>query len=66
MNFSIVTSQNSRTIAANIASTFPEANALELNQLIATGLLLFVITFAVNAISRWVIHRRADFSGANG
>ncbi|AJQ91608.1 phosphate ABC transporter permease subunit PstC [Propionibacterium freudenreichii] len=66
VNFSIVTSQNSRTIAANIASTFPEANALELNQLIATGLLLFVITFAVNAISRWVIHRRADFSGANG
>lgn len=66
VNFSIVTSQNSRTIAANIASTFPEANALELNQLIATGLLLFVITFAVNAISRWVIRRRADFSGANG
>ena len=64
VNFSIISSQNSRTIAANIASTFPEADALELSQLIATGLLLFVITFAVNAVSRWVIHRRSAFTEA--
>ncbi|HAE74108.1 MAG TPA: phosphate ABC transporter permease subunit PstC, partial [Candidatus Aquiluna sp.] len=33
--------------------------------LIATGLVLFAITMVVNMIARWVISRRAEFSGAN-
>ncbi|MCL3861484.1 phosphate ABC transporter permease subunit PstC [Actinotalea sp. K2] len=54
-----------QTIAANIANQFPEANPLGVSTLIATGLVLFVITLAVNMGARWVISRRAEFSGAN-
>ncbi len=54
-----------QTIAANIASQFPEASGLSVSVLIATGLALFVITFVVNMAARWVIARRKDFSGAN-
>ncbi|MFT4215424.1 MAG: phosphate ABC transporter permease subunit PstC [Microbacterium sp.] len=61
----LLTSQNPSTIAANIALTFPEAYALNINVLIATGLVLFVVTFAVNAIARWIVSRRKEFSGAN-
>ena len=53
------------TIAANIALSFPEAYGLGVNQLIATGLVLFVITLAVNMIARGIINRRKEFSGAN-
>ena len=46
------------SIAANIALKFPEAPAdLHTNVLVATGLALFVITFAVNALARWIIGR---------
>ena len=62
----LLTSTNPNTIAANIALNFPEAYGLGTNQLIATGLVLFVITLAVNMIARYVISRRAEFSGANG
>lgn len=54
-----------QTIAANIANQFPEANPLGVSALIATGLVLFVITLAVNMTARWVVSRRKDFSGAN-
>ncbi len=54
-----------QTIAANIALKFPEASGLSVSALIATGLALFVITFVVNSVARWVIGRRKDFSGAN-
>ena len=54
-----------QTIAANIASKFPEASGLSVNALIATGLALFAITFAVNMLARWIIARRKEFSGAN-
>ena len=33
--------------------------------LIATGLILFVITLAVNLIARGIVNRRKEFSGAN-
>jgi phosphate transport system permease protein len=33
--------------------------------LIATGLILFIVTFAVNALARWIVARRSEFSGAN-
>lgn len=54
-----------QTIAANIASKFPEASGLSVSVLIATGLALFVITFAVNFAARLIVARRKDFSGAN-
>lgn len=61
----LISSENSNTIAANIAQKFPEASGREVNVLIATGLVLFVITFAVNYAARKVVARRAEFSGAN-
>jgi phosphate transport system permease protein len=61
----ILEAGNQQTIAANIAAQFPEANALGVNTLIATGLALFVITLAVNMLARWIVSRRAEFSGAN-
>ena len=65
ISFALLTSQNPNTIAANIALSFPESYGLGINQLIATGLVLFVITLAVNMIARWIVNRRAEFSGAN-
>lgn len=61
----LLTSENPSTIAANIALTFPEAYGTNINVLIATGLILFIVTFIVNALARWIANRRADFSGAN-
>ncbi|MBG6190795.1 phosphate transport system permease protein [Arthrobacter sp. CAN_A212] len=54
-----------QTIAAEIALNFPEAFGLRLSELIAAGLVLFVITLAVNIIARWIISRHKEFSGAN-
>ncbi len=65
INFAVLTSTNSNTIAANIALQFPEAGGNYSNLLIATGLVLFAITMVVNMIARWIISRRAEFSGAN-
>jgi phosphate transport system permease protein len=65
VTFKLLTSVNPSTIAANIALTFPEAYGMNVNVLIATGLILFVITLAVNSIARWVVSRRKEFSGAN-
>ena len=58
-------SQNPSTIAGNIALNFPEAHGVGVNALIATGLILFVITLVINSIARFVINRRKAFSGAN-
>jgi phosphate transport system permease protein len=55
-----------QNIAANIALQFPEATRLGVSVLILTGLVLFVITMAVNLLARWVVSRRAEFSGASG
>ncbi|MCU1524235.1 MAG: pstC [Microbacteriaceae bacterium] len=65
INFFLLTSQNPNTIASNIALQFPEASGIGINTLIASGLVLFVITFIVNAIARFAINRRKAFSGAN-
>ena len=54
-----------KTIPAEIALNFPEAAGLRLSELIAAGLVLFVITLAVNLFARWIVDRRAEFSGAN-
>ncbi|MFM2023613.1 MAG: phosphate transporter permease subunit PstC [Actinomycetota bacterium] len=65
INFALLTSQNSNTIAANIALDFPESGGDYRSLLIGTGLMLFVITMVVNMIARYIISRRAEFSGAN-
>jgi phosphate transport system permease protein len=61
----LISSSNPSTIASNIALRFPEATGLGINTLIASGLVLFVITLGVNMLARWIVNRRADFSGAN-
>ncbi|WP_414635352.1 phosphate ABC transporter permease subunit PstC [Actinotalea caeni] len=65
MNLYVLRPGQHQSIAANIANQFPEAGALGADVLIATGLFLFLLTFAVNLAARWVINRRAEFSGAN-
>ena len=61
----LLQSGNPLSIAANIAQDFPEAHGTGVNTLIATGLILFIVTFIVNAVARWLVNRRAEFSGAN-
>jgi phosphate transport system permease protein len=64
ITFNIISNQNPNTIAANIALKFPESAGINVNRLIATGLVLFILTFLVNAIARRIA--RAGFSGAEG
>ncbi len=61
----LISSDNPSTIAANIALKFNESTGLSVNALIASGLVLFVITFLVNFAARAVVDRRKEFSGAN-
>ena len=65
ITFNLISNGNPSTIAANIALQFPEASGLGVNVLIASGLVLFLITLAVNSIARYIINRRREFSGAN-
>jgi phosphate transport system permease protein len=65
ISFVLTGSVNPSTIAGNIALNFPEAHGVGVNALIATGLILFVITLAINSVARFVINRRKAFSGAN-
>jgi phosphate transport system permease protein len=60
----LISNQNPNTIAANIALKFPESSGLDVNRLIATGLVLFVITFAVNSGARRIAN--SGFSGREG
>ena len=57
ITFNLISSDNPSTIAANIALQFPEATGLRVNALIASGLVLFVITFAVNFAARAIVAR---------
>lgn len=65
VSFALLQSRNPTTIAANIALNFPEAHGVGINVLIATGLVLFIITLLVNSIARYIINSRKAFSGAN-
>ena len=65
VSLNLISQSNPSTVAANIALQFPESSGVDVNALIATGLVLFVITFAVNAGARAFLARRKDFSGAN-
>ncbi|MFE9399721.1 phosphate ABC transporter permease subunit PstC [Streptomyces flavidovirens] len=53
------------TFAQNIAAKFNEADEFGRDALIASGLVLFVITLLVNGAARWIIGRRKEYSGAN-
>ncbi|MBO7935169.1 phosphate ABC transporter permease subunit PstC [Streptomyces antibioticus] len=53
------------TFAQNIASKFNEATEFGRDALIASGLVLFVITLLVNGAARMIIARRKEYSGAN-
>lgn len=58
VTFNLISTTNPSTIAANIALGFPEATGLRVNALIATGLVLFIITFIVNFAARSIVGRR--------
>jgi phosphate transport system permease protein len=53
------------TFAQNIASKFNEATEFGQDALIASGLVLFLITLLVNGAARMIINRRKEYSGAN-
>ena len=57
ITFNLIGSDNPSTIAANIALQFPESTGLRVNALIASGLVLFVITFIVNFTARAIVAR---------
>jgi len=65
VSFVLTSSANPSTIAGNIALNFPEAHGVGVNVLIATGLILFVITLIINSVARVIVNRRKAFSGAN-
>ncbi|WP_420799074.1 phosphate ABC transporter permease subunit PstC [Nesterenkonia muleiensis] len=63
---SLISAGNStipREIALNFGETAP--NTERWHQLIALGLVLFIITLVVNMIARWIVSRHREFSGAN-
>jgi phosphate transport system permease protein len=57
VSFNLISQANPSTIAANVALNFPESSGLAINLLIATGLVLFVITLVTNFLARWIIAR---------
>jgi phosphate transport system permease protein len=46
---------NSQTIAANIALNFPISDEMQRSALVGTGLMLFVISFGVNMLARYLV-----------
>ncbi|MGO1173847.1 MAG: PstC family ABC transporter permease [Actinomycetaceae bacterium] len=70
VNFWLMSPGQHSTIASQIALKFPEAHATGdpvagQDVLIAIGLMLFIVTFVVNYISRAIVARYSEFSGAN-
>ena len=53
----LISTQNPSTIAANIALKFGEASGMKVNVLIFSGLVLFIVTFAVNFLGRAIAAR---------
>jgi phosphate transport system permease protein len=51
------------SIASVLANEFGEAEKLHFNTLFALGFLLFVITFVVLALAKWLIHRTERSKG---
>ncbi|MEV4060514.1 phosphate ABC transporter permease subunit PstC [Nonomuraea dietziae] len=63
LSFQILT-PHANSIAANIANGFGEATPIGRGALIASGLVLFVITLLVNMGARMVIARRKEYARA--
>jgi phosphate transport system permease protein len=57
VTINIISTDNPATIASNIANKFAEATPAQLHVLIATGLALFALTFAVNFAARGIVGR---------
>jgi phosphate transport system permease protein len=57
VSFNLVSQENPTPIAANIALKFPESSGVDVNALIASGLVLFGITLVVNVVARLIISR---------
>ncbi len=57
VTFNLISTTNPSTIAANIALQFGEASGLKVNVLIFSGLVLFLVTFAVNFLGRMIASR---------
>jgi phosphate transport system permease protein len=57
VTFNLVSQENPTPIAANIALKFPESSGVDVNALIASGLVLFGITLVVNMVARLIISR---------
>jgi phosphate transport system permease protein len=57
VTFNLVSQSNPTPIAANIALKFPESSGVDVNALMASGLVLFGITLVVNVIARLIISR---------
>ncbi len=57
VTFDLISSENPSTIAANIALNFGNASGTKINVLIFSGLVLFVVSFAVNFLGRWIAAR---------
>ncbi|WP_252974475.1 phosphate ABC transporter permease subunit PstC [Janibacter melonis] len=64
-SWELLSDNSSSTIAADIALNLPESSGIASSTLVASGLVLFVLTLAVNMVARWIVSRRAEFSGAN-
>jgi phosphate transport system permease protein len=65
VTFKLLTSENPSTIASTIALDFPESSGLDVNALIAAGLVLFAITMVVNSFARAIVTRHRDTMGEN-
>jgi phosphate transport system permease protein len=57
VTLNLISSTNPATVASNIASSFKEGTPGKVHVLIATGLVLFALTFAVNFLARWITSR---------
>jgi phosphate transport system permease protein len=57
VSFNLISATNPSTIAANIALKFSDSTGVQVNALIASGLVLFVITFIVNFAARAIVSR---------
>jgi phosphate transport system permease protein len=57
VTLNLISSANPSTIAANIALDFPESSGLDINVLIASGLVLFAVTLVINMAARAIINR---------
>ncbi len=57
VSLNLISSTNPASIASNIASNYKEGTPGKVTILIATGLVLFLVTFLVNFGARWLVGR---------